>query len=135
MSMDRSNEQPVHAVRVVTSVQRRRNYSAEEKQRMVEESEQPGSSASFVARKYGISSSLIFRWRRLVKEGGRKAVGADEEVVPASEVRALKAKIRELERVLGKKTVEVEILKEAVQLAHQKKLISRMPLLPPGDGE
>ena len=134
MSMDRSSE-PVQTVHVVTSVQRRRTYSAEEKQRMVEEAEQPGSSPSFVARKYGISSSLIFRWRRLVKEGGRKAVGADEEVVPASEVRALKAKIRELERVLGRKTVENEILKEAVQLAHQTKLISRMPLLPPGDGE
>lgn len=134
MSMDRSSE-PVQTVHVVTSVQRRRTYSAEEKQRMVEEAEQPGSSPSFVARKYGISSSLIFRWRRLVKEGGRKAVGADEEVVPASEVRALKAKIRELERVLGRTTVENGILKEAVQLAHQKKLISRMPLLPPGDGE
>jgi transposase len=134
MSTDRSNE-AVQTVHVVTSVQRRRNYSAEEKQRMVEEADQPGSSPSFVARKYGISSSLIFRWRRLVKEGGREAVGADEEVVPASEVRALKAKIRELERVLGRKTVENEILKEAVQLAHQKKLISRMPLLPPDDGE
>jgi len=131
MSMDRSKE----TVQVVTSVQRRRFYSAEEKHRMVEEAEQPGMSASFVARKYGISSSLIFRWRRLVKEGGMKAVGADEEVVAASEVRALKAKIRELERLLGKKTVEVEILKEAVELAREKKLISRMPLLRPGDGE
>jgi transposase len=50
-------------------------------------------------------------------------------------VKALKAKIRELERLLGKKTVQVEILKEALELAREKKLISRMPLLPPGDGE
>lgn len=131
MSMDRTKE----TVHVVTSVQRRRYYSPEEKQRMVDEAEEPGVSASFVARKYGISSSLIFRWRRLVKEGGLKAVGADEGVVPASEVKALKAKIRELERLLGKKTVQVEILKEALELAREKKLISRMPLLPPGDGE
>jgi len=131
MSTDRSSE----TVHVVTSVQRRRYYSPEEKQRMVEESETPGSSASYVARRYGISASLIFRWRRLMKEGGRKAVAADDEVVAASEVRALKAKIRELERILGRKTVENEILKEAVQLAHEKKLISRMPLLPPDDGE
>jgi len=117
MSMDRTKE----TVHVVTSVQRRRYFAPEEKQRMVEEAEEPGASASFVARKYGISSSLIFRWRRLVKEGGVKAVGADEGVVPASEVRALKAKIRELERLLGKKTVQVEILKEALELAHEKK--------------
>lgn len=131
MSTDRSNE----TVHVVTSVQRRRYYSPDEKQRMVEEAEMPGSSASFVARRYGVSASLIFRWRRLVKQGGRKAVAADDEVVAASEVRSLKAKIRELERILGRKTAENEILKEAVQLAHEKKLISRMPLLPPDDGE
>src|SRR4029453_4502810 len=116
MSTDRPNE----AVHVVTSVQRRRYYSPDEKQRMVEEGGMPGASASFVARRYGISASLIFRWRRLGKEGGRKAVAADDEVVAASEVRSLKAKIRELERILGRKTVENEILKEAVQLAHEK---------------
>jgi transposase len=131
MSTDRSKE----TVHVITSVQRRRYYSPEEKHRLVEESEQPGSSPSFVARKYGISSSLIFRWRQLVKRGGLKAVGADEEVVPASEVKGLKAKIRELERLLGKKTVQVEILTEALEMAREKKLISRMPLLPRGDGE
>ena len=49
------------------------------------------------------------------------------------EVRELKKRIRELERVLGKKTLENEILTEAVKLAHEKKLISRMPLLPQDD--
>ena len=44
-----------------------------------------------------------------------------------------KKRIRELERVLGKKTLENEILTEAVKLAHEKKLISRMPLLPQDD--
>ena len=53
-------------------------------------------------------------------EGGKQAVQADEELVAASEVRELKKRIRELERVLGKKTLENEILREAVELAHQK---------------
>jgi len=44
-------------------------------------------------------------------------------------VRQLKAHIRELERLLGKKTMEVEILKEAVEIAREKKLISRTLLL------
>ena len=47
-------------------------------------------------------------------EGALCAVKAGEEVVPAAEVKALRARIRELERVLGRKTMEVEILKEAI---------------------
>ena len=62
-------------------------------------------------------------------EGGREAVRSDDAVVSAAEVRELKKRIRQLERVLGKKTLENEILTEAVKLAHEKKLISRMPLL------
>lgn len=49
-------------------------------------------------------------------------------VVPASEVKHLKAQIRELERLLGKKTMEVEILKDAIEIAREKKLISHGPL-------
>lgn len=63
-----------------------------------------------------------------MSEGGKKAVAADDQVVSASEVRALKKQIRELERLLGKKTMEVEILKDAIEIAREKKLISRTPL-------
>jgi transposase len=100
---------------------------------MVDESELPGMSVSFVARKHGVSPSQLFTWRRLAREGKLSAIQAGEEVVAVSEAKQLKARIRELERVLGKKTLENEILKEAVKLAHEKKLISRMPLLPKED--
>ena len=66
-------------------------------------------------------------------EGGKEAVRADEAVVSASEVRALRRRIRELERVLGRKTLENEILREAVQVAQEKKLLSRLPSLPDED--
>ena len=100
---------------------------------MVQETEQPGMSVSAVARKYGIHPNQLFRWRKLAEEGALSAVGADEGVVPASEARELKKQIRELQRLLGKKTMEVEILKEAVRIAREKKLISRVPLLPEDD--
>ena len=116
-------------IEVITSVQRRRRWSAEEKRAMVEEAEQPGSSVSQVARKYGVNPNQIFNWRRLMREGALSAVRADEEVVAASEVKQLRARIRELERLLGKKTLEVEILKEALEVAREKKLLLRMPLL------
>lgn len=68
-----------------------------------------------------------------MSEGGKEAVRADDAVVSVAEVRALQKRVRELERVLGRKTLENEILREAVQVAHEKKLISRLPSLPGED--
>lgn len=116
------------AVEVITSVQRRRYWSAEQKKALVEEAEQAGSSISSVARKYEVNPNQLFRWRRLMQEGALVAAGADDQVVPLSEAKELKAEIRELQRLLGKKTMEVEILKDALRIAREKKLLSRVPL-------
>ena len=120
-------------VEVITGVARRRRFSADQKLAVVAETMQPGMSVSYVARRYGLSPSLIFRWRQLMNEGGKQAVRADDEVVAASEVRRLEERVRELERLLGRKTMEVEILKEALEFARAKKpsLLSHSPL--PGD--
>jgi transposase len=118
----------VNRVEVITSVARRRRWSPEEKRSMAEEAESPGMSVSSVARKYGIHPNQLFRWRRLLYEGALCAVKAGEEVVPASEAKALRARIREFERLLGRKTMEVEILKEAISVAREKKLLLRKPL-------
>ena len=115
-------------IEVITSIQRRRRWAAEEKRAMVEEAKQPGASVSSVARKYGINPNQLFHWRRLIRQGSLSAVRADEEVVPVSEVKQLRARVRELERLLGKKTMEAEILKEALELSREKKLLLRMPL-------
>ncbi len=115
-------------VEVVTSVQRRRRFTPDQKKAIIEEAEQPGSSISIVARKYGINPSQVFKWRRLMQEGALVAAGAEEQVVPLSEVKELRSEIRELQRLLGKKTMEVEILKDAIRIAREKKLISRVPL-------
>jgi transposase len=100
---------------------------------VVAETMQPGMSVSYVARRHGLSPSLVFRWRQLMSEGGKEAVRADDEVVAASHVRRLEERVRELERLLGRKTMEVELLKEALDLARAKKptLLSHSPL--PGD--
>ena len=132
MSMTSNSHHP-EQIEIITSVQRRRRWSSQEKLEIVEESELSGLSVSAVARKHGVSPSLLFTWRRLAREGKLSAIQAGEEVVAASEVRHLKARIRELERILGKKTLENEILKDAVEIAREKKLISRVPLLPRED--
>jgi transposase len=104
---------------------RRRRFTAEEKRRRVAEASEAGSSISLVARRNGISSSWLFRWRRLMEQGELESLGADEQVVPLSEAKQLRARVRELERLLGKKTLEAEILKEALELARSKKLLLR----------
>ena len=123
------------AVEIVATVQHRRRWSVSEKIRMVEDTERPGMSVSFVARQNGIAPNLLFRWRKLVKEGGLSALKADESVVGTSEVKQLKNRIRELERILGRKTMEVEILQEALEVAHEKKWIARKPSLPENDSQ
>lgn len=60
-------------------------------------------------------------------EGGHAAVHADEDVVGTSRVRELGKRVRNLERLLGRKTMENEILKEALDVAGPEK--RTMPLL------
>jgi transposase len=120
-------------VEVISGIARRRRFSTELKLAVVAETMQPGMSISYVARRHGLSPSLLFRWRRLMSEGGTEAVRADEAVVAASEVRRLQERVRELERLLGRKTMEVEILKEALELVQAKKPILLSHSLPPGD--
>ncbi len=51
-------------VEVITSVQRRRRWSTEDKERIVAASLEPGAVASEIARQAGIHASQLFRWRR-----------------------------------------------------------------------
>jgi transposase len=55
-------EKPAPAVVMEPGGQRR--FSEDAKRRIVEETYQPGVSVSRVARQYGITTSLLFRWRR-----------------------------------------------------------------------
>ena len=118
----------IDRIEVITSVQRRRRWSAEEKARIVQET--PACAGAGSARRdyrcrwwrqHGIAPNQVFTWRRLYAEGALSAVGAGEEVVPASEYRALQHQVRELQRLLGKKTLENEVLRDALELAQPKK--------------
>lgn len=107
---------------------KRRRWSAAEKQAIVMETYQPGMSVSLVSRKYGIAPSGLYHWRKCSQEGAIMAVKAEDQVVPVAEFNKLKAENRRLQRILGMKTEEAEILKEAVTIARKKKLISHKPL-------
>lgn len=63
-----------------------------------------------LSRKLGIARSLLQRWKRLTPHGAEAAGAARRRVTPASERQAAQY-IHELQRLVGKQTVELEILR------------------------
>jgi len=108
-------------IEIIADGGRRRHWSASEKLRIVEETLFNGDSISAVARRNGVAPNLLYRWRKLMLEGGTIAVTGDDSVTSNKTVRDMEARIRELERQLGRKTLEVEILKEALDKSRSKK--------------
>jgi transposase len=132
MDMTMSSATPSR-VEVVTSVQRRRRWTPEQKLEIVKQTNEPGNSVSMVARQFGITAAQLFQWRKAYLQGSLMAVGANETVMPASELQEAMRRIKQLEGALGRKTLENEILKEAVDFAKAKKWIARSPILPGGE--
>ena len=117
-------------VEIIADGGRRRYWSAAEKLRVVEETLDGRETVSAVARRNGVAPNLLYRWRRLMLEGGAVAVSDDDGVTGNRQVRQLEERVRELERQLGRKTLENEILKETLAKSGAKKptLLARSPL-------
>src|SRR5262249_33665980 len=75
-----SMSNPADRVENITSVQRRRRWTASEKVRIVEETFEPGMTVSLVARRHGVAPNQLFTWRRLVAQRALTAAGSGEEV-------------------------------------------------------
>ena len=54
---------------LITGRERRRRWSAADKLRIVAESHEPGALIRAVAARHGVCESLVFTWRRQVREG------------------------------------------------------------------
>ena len=91
----------------------RRLYTADFKRTQIERILRGETTAAELSRELGVSRSLLQRWKHLLTRGAETAVAANEDVVPASALRAAEQRIRELERALGRKTMENEILRAA----------------------
>lgn len=117
-------------IEIITDSGRRRRWTAAEKLRIVEKTLDERASISVVARRNGVAPNLLYRWRRLMLEGGSVAVAEDDDVTSNKVVRQLEERIRELERQLGRKTLEAEILREALDKSQSKKptWLARSPL-------
>jgi transposase len=67
---------------VISMVARRRQWTLEQKLALVEEVSRPGASVAAVADRHGMSRSLLFEWRRQVREGTMPGV-VRAEATPA----------------------------------------------------
>ncbi len=84
MTMSMSSIRPTLA-EVVTSVQRRRRWTPEQKLEIVKQTNEPDIFVSLVARQHGLTAAQLFQWCKAYLEGSLVAVGANETFVPASE--------------------------------------------------
>jgi transposase len=89
---------------------------------------EPGARVVEVARKYNVGVSTLIKWRKHALEGGLMSVNEDSPAISASEAKKLKKEIKQLQQLLEKQSLQIELLKEAAEIGRKKKLISRQPL-------
>jgi len=91
----------------------RRLFTAEFKRTQIDRILKGELTSSELSRELGVARSLIQRWKYLATKGAEAAVGSNGDVVPLAELRGAQARIKELERLVGKQTMELEILRAA----------------------
>lgn len=63
-----------------------------------------------VARTYGVTAGLVSKWKKQLEEHGSTVF----EITPDRENRELKKKVEKLEQLIGKKEVELALIKNFV---------------------
>jgi transposase len=116
MGRSTDNVSANEAAHLMNEVQRRRRWTFFQKLRVAQEASVPGMTVTSVARKYGMAPSQLFRWRKLLLKGSQEIASASDQGFAQGELRELKRRVRELERLLGRATLENEILRETVAL-------------------
>jgi transposase len=75
----------VRRIELITGTGRRRQWSRDDKARIVAESLKPGASVSEVARRHGLSPQQLFGWRRQARDAvGSAPAGRGSRCAPAT---------------------------------------------------
>jgi transposase len=78
-----------------------------------------GARVAEVADRFQVSRSNLSLWRRQAAEGQLNLTPRPTDMVPANEHRALQLHVQELQRVLGRKTLEIEFLRSELNAAQR----------------
>jgi len=93
----------------------KRKWSLEQKLGIVNELNS-GVEITELCRKYNIHAQMLYKWRKTLESNGKEGLKNNGEVVPKSKyIEAIK-KIEELEKALGRKTLELDIVKKSLEM-------------------
>ena len=87
--------------------------TTEEKLAIVLEGLKAEITVSELCRKHGLSQAVYYKWRDKFLDGGKKALMNSSEL---SSVKPEKSKLEEYEKVIGRQTIEIQILKKNLNL-------------------
>jgi transposase len=87
----------------------RRQFSAQQKYEIVMQLQRGEKQLTALAREHGVDHTTIYRWREQIQAAALEALDGRRQAPD----QAAETRIRELERALGRKTLELEILGEA----------------------
>lgn len=99
----------------------KRNYSVAFKRQVVEELLSGSATTGQLSRRYDISAGLIGHWKNRYMEG--KLIEGK-----SANVKALEAKIKDLEQMVGRLTMDNELLKKAMEYSLQKRRDNSLPI-------
>ena len=105
------------AERVVKDIRRktRRQFSAEEKIRIVLEGLRGDDSIAELCRKEGIAQSLYYTWSKEFMEAGKRRLAGDTaRSATSDEVKDLRREARDLKEVVAEQTLELRLLKKSM---------------------
>lgn len=98
------------------SAPRNRRWPLSEKLRIVKEASQAGVKLAHIERKYGLGKNVLAYWRKVYRDLPADLVGAERGTHDADEeLAALRWQVQTLERLLGQKTLELELLKSRLE--------------------
>jgi len=93
----------------------RRQYTAEEKVRIVIAGLRGEDSIAELCRKEGINQNLYYRWSKDFLEAGKKRLAGDTaREATSDEVKAIQAQARQLKELLAEVLLENRLLKKSV---------------------
>ena len=106
-----------HGEKVVKHIRRatRKQYSAEEKIRIVLDGLKGEDSIAELCRREGIAQSLYYSWSKEFLEAGKKRLAGDTaRAATSNEVKDLRREARDLKEVVAEQALELRLLKKSM---------------------
>ncbi len=102
--------------KVIKDIRRatRKQYSAEEKIRIVLDGLRGEQTIAELCRREGIAQSIYYKWSKEFLEAGKRRLAGDTaRAASTDEVKDLRREARELKEVVAEQTLELRLLKKA----------------------